>query len=1156
VSFVHLHNHTQYSLLDGASRITDLMKLASEWQMPALAMTDHGNMFGAIDFYKTAKAHHIKPIIGMEGYIINGSILSEKDKQQKRHHITLLAKDQIGYHNLMKLSSIAFIQGHYYRPRIDKKLLTKYSEGLLGLSGCMQGEVSQMILQNKYDKAVSAVEKYQKIFGKENFYLEIMRLGLDKEEDLIKKLKKLSKETGAPLVATNDCHFIKKIDAKAQDVLLCIQTGKILEDDNRMKFTTDQIYFRSPNEMKNLFSDIPEAIENTLKVADKCNLELDYEGFLFPNFTIPEGYSDEYEFLRKLVYEGVEKKYDELTDEIKDRIEHELAVIKKMGFGSYFLIVWDIIKEARKMEVAVGPGRGSAAGSIVAYLIDITKIDPIRYNLFFERFLNPARVSMPDIDTDFSNETRPKVLDYIVKKYGQDNVSQIGTLGSLGAKMVVRDVGRTMSIPLYEVDTIAKMIPGGPDVYLESSYDQNEKLRELINSKDIYKELWEYSKTLEGLPRHLGVHAAGVVIAPDNLTNHIPLAISPKDKTIITQYDGKCLEKLGLLKIDCLGLKNLTIIEKALQLIKKHHGIDLNIDEINLHDTETYKLFHTAETDGVFQFESSGMRGILKRIKPSSIEDLAICNALYRPGTLDSGMHEVYIRRKNNEEKVDYLDPMLEDILRSTYGVIVFQEQVIQIVNVLAGFSLSEADILRKAMGKKDKSLMDKYRPIFIEGAVKNGISREKAIQIFERIETFGRYGFNKSHSVAYSMIAYQTAFLKCHYTAEFMAALMTVENDAAKIARHIEVCHKMNIEVLHPNVNFSDYNFTVRDGKIIFGLKAIKSLGENAIRAIIETRKTHPVFKNIFELCEKVDANQLNKTALESLIGAGALDDLDGTRTQLYAVVETALEFGSQKLRERQKGQSSLFASLHAKDQDLYPALPDKKEWEFGRRLDMEKELLGFYISGHPLTSYEKDIQTLTNLDTLQYKKCVKRGKRDELRNQDIRIIGIVDEVKLIKDKKKRTMAFVSCEDLHDKFEVVLFSNEYTKFGDLINEKDIIYVIGKLSSKIRENQDRLSIVADQIILEENWQKDICGNISFEIDETQYSEKDLNHFVEEQILTHPGNFRVVFNVRTKLFGTLRIESQRYKIFPHKNLYRYLQNNGHFIENMKVDFNEK
>ncbi|MBN2018129.1 MAG: DNA polymerase III subunit alpha, partial [Candidatus Cloacimonetes bacterium] len=482
MSFVHLHNHTQYSLLDGASRISDLMKLASEWQMPAVAMTDHGNMYGAIDFYKTAKAHHVKPIIGMEGYIINGSILSEKDKQCRRHHITLLVKNQTGYHNLMRLSSIAFIKGHYYKPRIDKKLLSKYSEGLIGMSGCMQGEVSQMILQNKYDKAVQVVKQYQEIFGKDDFYLEIMRLGLDKEEDLIKQIRRLSEETGAALVATNDCHFIKRSDAKAQDVLLCVQTGKILEDTNRMKFTTDQIYFRSPNEMKSLFSDIPEAIDNTLKVAEKCDFELDYKGFLFPHFTIPEGYADDYEYLRKLVYEGVEKKYSDVTDEITDRIEHELAVIKKMGFVSYFLIVWDIIREARKMGVAVGPGRGSCAGSIVAYLIDITKIDPIRYNLFFERFLNPARVSMPDIDTDFSNETRPKVIDYIVKKYGQENVSQIGTLGSLGAKMVIRDVGRAMSVPLYEVDGIAKMIPGGPEVSLEKAYDQNEKLRELINS--------------------------------------------------------------------------------------------------------------------------------------------------------------------------------------------------------------------------------------------------------------------------------------------------------------------------------------------------------------------------------------------------------------------------------------------------------------------------------------------------------------------------------------------------------------------------------------------------------------------------------------------------------------------------------------------------
>lgn len=1154
--FVHLHNHTQYSLLDGASRISDLMEAAQQYEMQAIAMTDHGNMFGAIDFFKTAKEYHIKPIIGMESYIINGSILSDKDKPNHRYHLTLLAKDQTGYHNLMKLSSIAYIQGFYYKPRIDKTLLKKYSEGLIGMSGCMQGEVAQNILSHKYDKAKKIALNYQTILGEGNFYLEIMRLDLENEKFLNDQIVKLSKETGIPLVATNDCHYLIQHHAKAQDVLLCIQTGKMLEEDKRMKFTTDQIYFKSPGEMQKIFEDLPEAIENTVKVAEKCNLELDYGGFLFPVFDIPKEYRDDFEYLRDLVYQGASRKYEELSDEITDRIEHELKVIKDMGFVGYFLIVWDIIKAARDMGVTVGPGRGSCAGSIVAYCIDITKIDPIRYNLFFERFLNPARVSMPDIDTDFSNETRPLVLDYIVKKYGRENVSQIGTLGSLGARSVVRDVGRVMGIPLYEVDAIAKLIPGGQDSSLKRAYEENQKLREIIDSNDTYKELWDYSTTLEGLPRHAGVHAAGIVIAPQKLTNYIPLFISTKDRTIVTQFDGKCLENLGLLKIDCLGLKNLTIIEKTLHLIKEHHALDLDIDNIDLHDSETYRLFFEGETDGVFQFESSGMRRILKRIKPNSIEDLAICNALYRPGTLDSGMHEVYIRRRTGEEEVNYIDPMLEDILRSTYGVIVFQEQVIQIVHVLAGFTLSEADILRKAMGKKVKALMDKYRPLFIEGAVENGISREKAIQIFEQIETFGRYGFNKSHSVAYSIIAYQTAYLKTHYPAEFMAALMTVENDTAKIARLIEVCHKMGIEVLHPNLNISEYDFTVKDGKIIFGLKAIKNLGENSIRAIIEVRKKIKIFRNIFELCEKVDASQMNKTALESLIGAGALDELEGNRAQQSACVENALEYGSQKNRERLKGQSSLFASATTPDEDMYPPLPDKKDWDFGRKLDTEKELLGFYISGHPLTAYEKEIQTFTNITTRSYKKLLKKQKVYELKGRDLRVIGIVDEIKLIKDKNKRTMAFISCEDLHNKFEVVLFSSMYAEYGELLGEKDIIYVIGKISDRGRDNQDKLAIVAEKIIQEKEWQHTITGNISFEIDEMNYNEEELDHFIEDQIAQYPGKFRVFFNVRTKLFGTLKIESQKYTLYPHKNLYRYLQNNGHFIEKMKVDFDER
>lgn len=1155
MSFVHLHNHTQYSLLDGASRISDLMEAAKKFHMPAIAMTDHGNMFGTIDFFRTAKKFHIKPIIGMEGYIINGSILSDRSKQNHRYHLTLLAKNRTGYHNLIKLSSIAFIQGFYYKPRFDKAILKKYSNGLIGMSGCMQGEIAQNILSHKYDKAKKIALDYQNIFGKDNFYLEIMRLGLENEEILNEQIVKLARETGIPIVATNDCHYLIQHHAKAQDVLLCIQTGKLLEEEKRMRFSTEQIYFKSPDEMQELFEDLPEALENTIIVADKCNLELDYNGFLFPIFDLPEGYSDEYEFLRDLVYKGASQKYLEIDDEIKDRIEHELDVIYNMGFVSYFLIVWDIIKEAREMGVTVGPGRGSCAGSIVAFCIDITKIDPIKYSLFFERFLNPARVSMPDIDTDFSNETRPLVLDYIVRKYGRENVSQIGTLGTLGARSVVRDVGRVMGIPLYEIDAIAKLLPGGQDSSLKKAYEENPKLRDIIDSNDDYKDLWDYSTTLEGLPRHAGVHAAGIVIAPKKITNFIPLFISTKDKTIVTQFDGKCLESLGLLKIDCLGLKNLTIIEKTLQLIKQHHDLELDIDTIDLHDIDTYKLFYEGETDGVFQFESSGMRGILKRIKPNSIEDLAICNALYRPGTLDSNMHEVYIQRRSGNEKVDYTEPMLEDILRSTYGVIVFQEQVIQIVHSLAGFTLSEADILRKAMGKKDKNLMDKYRPLFIEGAVKKGISRENAIEIFELIEKFGRYGFNKSHSVAYSIIAYQTAYLKTHYPAEYMAALMTVENDTAKIARLIEVCRKMEIEVLHPNVNFSEYDFTVKDGKIIFGLKAIKNLGENSIRAIIAARKNQQTFRNIFELCERIDASQINKTTLESLIGAGALDELDGNRAQLTACIETALEFGSQKHRERQKGQSSLFASSITSDEDLYPPLPAKKNWDYGQKLDTEKELLGFYISGHPLMGLEREIEAFTNITTQSYINLMKSKKLDELKGKQLRAIGIINEIKLIKDKKKRTMAFLSCEDLHDKFEIILFASNYSDYTDTLNEKDVIYVIGKISVKKRENQDSLSIVAEKIIPESEWQSEIAGNLSFEIDEINYNEKDLDNFIKDQIAKYPGKFRVFFNVRTKLFGTLKIESQRYKVYPHKNLYKYLENNEHFIQNMKVHFNE-
>ncbi len=759
MSFVHLHNHTQYSLLDGACRVKNMLKLASEMGMPAVAITDHGNMYGTIDFYTEAKKVKIKPIIGMEAYVINGSIDSKKDKKNTRHHLTLLVKNLTGYNNLVKLSSIGFLDGFYYRPRIDKNLLKQYSEGLIALSGCMKGEISQLILAGKYKNAVKSVKYYQEIFGVEDFYLEIMRIGLEEDEKLITGLKKLSIETNAELVCTNDNHYLKKTDAKAHDILLCVQTGKLLKDENRMRFNTDQVYFKSEEEMRELFKDIPEAIDNTIKIAEKCNLKFHFNKFLLPKLSIPSEFSDMDEYLRDLVYKSVEKKYDSVTDEIKQRIDYELKIIKDTGFAGYFLVTRDIVSTARSMDIMVGPGRGSAAGSIVSYIIDITRIDPLKYNLIFERFLNPERVSMPDIDIDFSAEKRNDVIEYIVKEFKRKNVSQIITFGSLGAKMVVRDVGRVMGLPQGEVDQIAKKISSRPGITLENAIKENPELLNLINSKEEYQQLIDYSQTLEGLLRHSGVHAAGLVIAPDNLINYVPLAKTVKDQSVITQYEGKWLEEIKLLKLDCLGLKNITCIEKALELIKKNHNIEIDIDNIDLNDITTYELLCNGDTDGVFQFEGTGMRNVLIQIKPNCIDDLAVCTALYRPGPLNSGMHKVFIRRKNNEEKVVYLHPLIEEILRPTFGVIVYQEQVMQIAHKLANFSFSEADILRKAMAKKQKRVMNKLKPKFIEGALKNNVSQKTAEEICTLIEKFAKYGFNKSHSVAYSIISYQTAY-------------------------------------------------------------------------------------------------------------------------------------------------------------------------------------------------------------------------------------------------------------------------------------------------------------------------------------------------------------------------------------------------------------
>lgn len=1159
MTFVHLHNHTQYSLLDGANRVKDILQKAKHYNMPALAITDHGNMFGAIDFYQTAVKLGIKPIIGMEAYIINGKIESDRDKKRDRFHLTLLAKNKIGYDNLVKLTSISYTKGFYYKPRIDKKYLKKHSEGLIGLSGCMKGEVQQLLLMEKFERAKKSVKQYQKIFGQDDFYLEVMRLGMEDEDQLIKSQKKLSEETGAKLVATNDCHYLRQSDASAHDVLLCIQTGKLLTNENRMKFSTDQVFFRSTEEMENLFNDLPEAIDNSGKIADKCNLELNFQEFKLPKTPIPKNYETPADYLYKIVYDGAKEKYEKITQEIRDRIEYEFDIIKEMGFVGYFLITREIVSSARKMGVMVGPGRGSAAGSIIAYLTDITRVDPLRYNLIFERFLNPARISMPDIDMDFSASGRSKVLDHIVKKYGRENVCQIITFGSLGAKMVIRDVGRAMDIPLNEVNIIAKLIPSTPKITLEKALKSSSKLRQLINSNPKYRELMNYSQTLEGLSRHSGVHAAGVVIAPDKLTNFVPLSKNVKEDVVVTQYEGKWLDTIKMLKMDILGLKNLTVIEKSIELIQKNHAIEIDIDNIPQGNELTYKMLSAGETDGIFQFESTGMREVIKRIKPNSIDDLAACTALYRPGPLGSGMHEVFIRRKNGTEEVSYPHPLVKEILKETYGVIVYQEQVMQIAHKLANFTLSEADTLRKAMGKKEKALITKFSSQFIEGAVENGVEKEIAEEIYHQIKQFGQYGFNKSHSVAYSVISYQTAFLKANYPAEYMAALMSVENDNDKIAQFIDVCNKMGIEVESPDVNNSNYDFAVKNSKIYFGLKAIKNVGHDAANLIVEKRNEINEFTNMYEITEHIPSTNLNKTTLECLIAAGAMDNLEGNRAEQFDSIGQALKFGANISKNKVSGQATLFDSIDEDNSTKYPPLNKLKDWSISFKLKKEKELLGMYFSGHPLLKYKTDIDMFVNLSAknfLKIRKTVnfsKNWKNREKNKKTFRIIGLVNDVSIKRDKNNNEMAFVQAEDLFDKFEIIFFSSVLQRFdiSDLKEDKILLFTV---SFSNRDQDANLpKFIGENITNMDKLSEILSGEIFLQAEEDSFSTNLLNTLVSKYFSNNFGKFKLYFRMKTKRFGVLDILSQKYSIYPTQELLSFVNNNKNL--KMRVKLNE-
>jgi len=1043
--FIHLHLHTQFSLLDGACRIPEILGLAKQYQMDSLAITDHGNMFGAIDFYLEAQKNGIKPIIGCEVYIAPKSRLDKESNglNETNNHLILLARDETGYHNLMKLVSIAYLEGFYYRPRIDKEVLSLHAKGLIGLSACLKGEIPSLIIQKRYNDALKMADTYRSIMEKDNFFLELQENAIPEQKDVNANLIKIGKELNIPLVATNDVHYLSRDRSAAHDALLCIQTQTTLDDPNRMRLQTDEFYFKSPQEMKTLFKDIPEAIKNTCEIASRCNLELDFKSVHLPKYEPPVGQTKE-EFLRELCEKGLKSKFDKITPEITERLEHELKIIKNMGFVSYFLIVWDFIHYAKSQKIPVGPGRGSAAGSLVSYLLGITDLNPLKYGLLFERFLNPERMGLPDIDIDFCYERRQEVIDYVTAKYGQENVAQIITFGTMQARAVLRDVGRVMGIAYADVDRIAKMIPPELDMTLKKALESEPELNNLYKNEPEITKLINTALSLEGLNRHASVHAAGVVIADKPLNNYSPL-FKTNDDQITTGFSMGVLEKIGLLKVDFLGLRTLTVIDQAVKIIKETKNKDILIDKVPLDDKNTYRLLVSAQTMGIFQIESSGMRDLLKKLEPERFEDLIALLALYRPGPIGSGMLDDFMKRKHNIVPIKYEHPKLEPILKETYGIMVYQEQIMQIASALAGFSLAQADILRKAMGKKIPEVMEKQRSNFVHGCLKNGIRETTATKIFDLIDYFSGYGFNKSHSTAYALISYRTAYLKANYPVEFMTALLTSERDNTdKIVEYINEVQRMGMEVLPPDINESDALFKVIDDKSIrFGLLAIKNVGKGAVESIVDTRKSGK-FTSLEDLCLRIDLRLANHKVLESLIKCGALDSFNMPRAQMVAALDTLLESASRTQKDKAKGQLSFF-DMGLSSNSFKPTtnnIPQVKEWPEPQLLAFEKEMLGFYVSGHPLARYAKQLKRFVSSsinDLLQQHK-------DE---DTVKIVGLICKIKFTTTRaKQEKMAILKLEDLDGSVELLVFPRAFQKVSRYILPNTIVLVRGTINLK------------------------------------------------------------------------------------------------------------
>ena len=1077
--FVHLHVHTEYSLLDGSNRIKDLIQRVKELGMNSVAITDHGVMYGVVEFYKEALKNGIKPILGCEIYTAKRNMQDKQPGLDSDYgHLVLLAKNQTGYKNLMKIVSLGFTEGFYYKPRVDYQTLEKYSEGIIALSACLSGDIPAAILNNDYERAAELANRLNTIFGQDNFYLELQHNGISDQNLVNQQLIRLSKELDIPLVATNDAHFLTREAAQSHDILLCIQTGKTINDENRMRFNTEEIYVKSPEEMYENFRNVEPALENTVKIAEMCNVELEFGKLHLPGFTVEEGYTP-YEYLKEKCYQGLVRKFGEnCSEDIKQRLEYELSVISSMGYVDYFLIVWDFIRYARENDIMVGPGRGSAAGSLVSYCLGITSIDPLKYNLLFERFLNPERISMPDIDIDFCYERRQEVIDYVISKYGKDKVSQIITFGTMAARAAIRDVGRALDVPYGEVDVIAKMIPFQIGMNIDKALEINPELKKKYELEDDTRLLIDTARSLEGLPRHASTHAAGVVISKEPIVEYVPLQLN--ENNVTTQFTMGLLEELGLLKMDFLGLRTLTVIRDAVNLVEQGHNKKIDINNINFDDYDVYKMIGEGKTVGIFQLESAGMTQFMKELQPSSLEDVIAGISLYRPGPMDQIPR--YIRNKNNPKEIKYHHPMLENILNVTYGCMVYQEQVMQIVRELGGYSYGRSDLVRRAMSKKKVSVMEQERKNFIygitdeegnevvKGAVRNGVDEFTANKIFDEMMDFASYAFNKSHAAAYAVVAYQTAWLKHYYPVEFLAAsLNSFLGSSDKVSQYVNECKALNIKVLPPDVNESNVKFAVVNEKIRFGLAAVKNVGENAIQSMIAERTQNGLFTTFLDFCQRIEGREINKRCIESLIKSGAFDSLKVFRSKLMAVYERFLDGIAQAKKKSMEGQLSIFDLMQEPQESLKEDYPDIKEYPPNVMLAMEKEMLGLYVSGHPLSEYQSILDKNVNL----YSKDMLIGGNEE-HNGDIELElkkltdsmrvtvgGIVVSKKTKTTKNNNLMAFIGLEDLYGTMELIVFPTIYERFSQLLQQESIVLVNGRLS--LREDEQP-KIICEEVL--------------------------------------------------------------------------------------------